>query len=273
MAEYDPKGHGKEKTVESIRFVEAEPPAHLSEIVHRYLKLRTDEPLAEDYRFHALPDACTYMIFNQLEPEIVGVTGLRAASEELNLGTKFHYVNIRFFPGVWRFNREQLSHGQVADPYSGELPLVDVNRRLMGLAFDSQQSILSEFVEYLVEEKVVMANPVTRRIMQSLDDINSVADMARISHISPRQLQRILKRATGFAPHDFFKVLRLQKALAGDPTGLYSDQSHFIRSFRVATGYTPGRYAKNMMSEISNTCQIDSRKLQSSKHIEARTSI
>ena len=163
MAEYDPKGHGKEKTVESIRFVEAEPPAHLSEIVHRYLELRTDEPVAEDYRFHALPDACTYMIFNQLEPEIVGVTGLRAASEELNLGTKFHYVNIRFFPGVWRFNRERLSHGQVADPYSGELPLVDVNRRLMGLAFDSQQSILSEFVEYLVEEKVVMANPVTRR--------------------------------------------------------------------------------------------------------------
>lgn len=114
----------------------------------------------------------------------------------------------------------------------------------MGLAFDSQQSILSELVEYLVEEKVVMANPVTRRIMQSLDDINSVADMARISHISPRQLQRILKRATGFAPHDFFKVLRLQKALTGDPTGQYSDQSHFIRSFRVATGYTPGRYAK-----------------------------
>ena len=119
----------------------------------------------------------------------------------------------------------------------------------------------------------MIANPVTRRIMQSLDDINSVADMARISHISPRQLQHILKRATGLAPHDFFKVLRLQKALAGDPTGLYSDQSHFIRSFRVATGYTPGRYAKNMISEISNTCQIDSRKLQSSKHIEARTSI
>jgi len=62
--------------------------------------------------------------------------------------------------------------------------------------------------------------------------------------ISARQLQRTLKHTTGFTPHDFLKVLRLQQSLNGNDTWSYADQSHFIHSFRNATGYTPGKYAR-----------------------------
>ncbi|MEO0814978.1 MAG: AraC family transcriptional regulator, partial [Myxococcota bacterium] len=82
------------------------------------------------------------------------------------------------------------------------------------------------------------------RIFARLFDIHSVAEMAEAARLSPRQLQRVLKRTTGFAPHDFFKVLRLQQSLEGEPSLSYADQSHFIRSFRAATGYTPTQYAK-----------------------------
>jgi AraC-like DNA-binding protein len=68
--------------------------------------------------------------------------------------------------------------------------------------------------------------------------------MADVSGVSARQLQRTLKRTTGFAPHDFLKVLRLQQALNGKDTWSYADQSHFIHSFRKATGYTPGKYSR-----------------------------
>jgi AraC-like DNA-binding protein len=85
---------------------------------------------------------------------------------------------------------------------------------------------------------------VTERILQNLDDMMSVADMAKAAGISARQLQRTLKRTTGFSPHDFLKVLRLQQSLNGEDTWSYADQSHFIHSFRRATGYTPGKYAK-----------------------------
>ena len=84
----------------------------------------------------------------------------------------------------------------------------------------------------------------TQRIFQHLEDIHSVADMAEVAELSPRQLQRVLKRTTGFAPHDFFTVLRLQQSLAGEPSLAYADQSHFIHSFKRATGYTPARYAR-----------------------------
>lgn len=241
---YDPKGNGRDKAVESVEFSEAEPPEHLQGIVHRFLELRTKAPLPEDYRFHALPDACTYVVFDQRDPKVTGVTRLRASSEELNLGRTFHFVNIRFLPGVWQKDREGVSHGLVKDPYAGPLPLVAFNQSLAGKDFKAKLTLLSGFVESLVESGLVIANPVTERIFQHIDSIHSVADMAAVSQLSPRQLQRVLKKTTGFAPHDFLKVLRLQQSLRGEPSLSYADQSHFIHSFRKATGYTPGKYAR-----------------------------
>jgi len=243
---YDPKGNGTDKTVQSVRFIEVEPPSHLSAVVHRFLELKTDTPLLADYRFHALPDACTYIVFDQLHPEIAGVAKLRATSEEFRLGKTFHYVNIRFLPGVWQDRHEQIVHGMVDAPYSGSLPLVKINRELAALDFSAKQSVLSEFVQQLVDEKVVAANPVVEKIFAHIDAIHTVADMAAVAGVSPRQLQRTLQRTTGFSPHDFLKVLRLQQALGhnDDYLSSYADQSHFIRSFRAATGYTPAKYAK-----------------------------
>ena len=241
---YDPKGNGKEKTFPEVKFVEVEPPEHLRGIVHRYLELKTDGTLAEDYRFHALPDACAYIVFGQLNPNITGVSKLRAASEEFNLGRKFHFVNIRFLPGVWQDSVEPIAYGMLDQPYAGDLPLVEMNRDLATQDFADVTPMLSGLVEQLIKDGLVAHNPVTEKIFQHLDEIHNVADIAELTDMSPRQLQRILKRTTGFAPHDFLKVLRLQMALNGNDTWSYADQSHFIHSFRKATGYTPGKYAK-----------------------------
>lgn len=241
---YDPKGNGKDKTVQAVQFTEAEPPRHLRGIVHRYLELKTDGALPEDYRFHALPDACAYVVFDQIDRMITGVSKLRAESEEFNLGRTFHFVNIRFLPGVWQTGVEPIAHGMVDQTYAGDLPLLAINQDLVGRDFNDQQPILSALVDGLIEQKLVASNPITERIFQHLDEIVSVADMAEICELSARQLQRSLKKTTGFAPHDFLKVLRLQQSLNGNDTWSYADQSHFIHSFRKATGYTPGKYAR-----------------------------
>lgn len=227
-----------------VQFTEAEPPGHLQGIVHRFLELKTTAILEADYRFHALPDACAYVVFDQSDPAIAGVSQLRAQSEEFNLGRQFHFVNIRFLPGVWHRAAAPLSCGIIDTPYGGDLPLRAVNRALRGCDFAGQQPILAGLVEDLLGRGLVAPNPVTDRIFRDLDAITSVADMARICGLSPRHLQRVLKHSTGFAPHDFLKVLRLQQSLNGTDTWSYADQSHFIHSFRRATGYTPGRYSR-----------------------------
>lgn len=241
---YDPKGNGKDKAVDAVQFTEAEPPSHLQGIVHRFLELKTDGRLADDYCFHALPDACTYLVFDQLDPKVTGVSKLRAESEEFNLGRTFHFVNVRFLPGVWQGGAEPIFYGMLDTHYKGALPFLETNQALIGQDFLAQQSVLTGIVETLITKGLVAENPVTLQIFAHLDDIHTVADMAEVSELSTRQLQRTLKRTTGFAPHDFLKVLRLQQALNGADTWSYADQSHFIHSFRRATGYTPGKYAK-----------------------------
>ena len=241
---YDPKGNSKDKSVQTVQFSEAEPPEHLRGIVHRFLELKTDGALSDDYRFHALPDACAYLVFDQLTPAIAGATKLRAESEEFNLGKQFHFVNVRFMPGVWQEDKEPLKYGLLDKPYQGALPINDTSQILVGQPFEKQQSVLITFVETLVGNNIVAPNPTTEKIFQHLDEITSVADMADATSVSPRQLQRILKKTTGFTPHDFLKVLRLQQSLNGEDTWSYADQSHFIHSFRKATGYTPGKFSK-----------------------------
>jgi transcriptional regulator GlxA family with amidase domain len=89
---------------------------------------------------------------------------------------------------------------------------------------------------------LVVRNLLTERILAKLDDIRTVADMAEVASISARQLQRNLKKTTGFSPHDLLKVLRIQQSFKQHYLDLYADQSHYIHSFRKITGYTPAKY-------------------------------
>ena len=174
---YNPKGNGKEKAVPSVQFIEQESPLHLRGIVHRFLEIKTQDTLSDDYRFHALPDACTYIVFDQLHRKITGVSKLRATSEEFNLGKVFHFINIRFLPGVWQDEREPIVYGLVNTPYEGDLPLIDCNHDLSKQKFADSQSVLADLVEKLIANKLVAANPVTEKIFQHLDEIHSVSDM------------------------------------------------------------------------------------------------
>jgi AraC-like DNA-binding protein len=162
----------------------------------------------------------------------------------LNLGRSFHYVGIQLFPGVWRGSRDEIMDRYVGEPYRGTLPLLSTNERLVGLGFEDMAGVLSELVGWCVENGYVARNVLTARILARLDAIRSVADMAAAVGLSARQLQRALKQSTGFSPHDFLKVLRVQQSFRQHHLDLYADQSHFIHAFRSATGFTPLRYRK-----------------------------
>lgn len=239
---YTPVKDGIEKTTQSVEYTEAEPPRDLLELVHCFWELKTTRLLAEDFHLHAVPDACVDIMFNEIDTTIAGVTALRTTYEVLNLGKEFHYVGVQFLPGVWQGNRDEIAAEYIGSSYTGSLPLIETNHSMAGLDFSHKQPIMAELVRRLASEKIVVINPVTKKILANLDNIHSVADMAKTAGVSPRQLQRTLKQATGFAPHDLLKVLRLQRSFTRPDLNAYADQAHFIRSFRAITGYTPSRY-------------------------------
>jgi AraC-like DNA-binding protein len=241
---YNPVRDGIEKTVRSVRYTEAKPPKNLSGLVHCFWELKTDSALTDDFYLHALPDACVNILFNQVDTKIAGITKLRTTFEVLNLGKRFHYVGIQFFPGVWQGNPEEIVDSFVGTPYLGNLPLIETSKELAKFDFLAKQSVLSKLVQQLIDVKLVVTNVVTEKILLNIDNVLTVSDMAAITGLSPRQLQRTLKRTTGFSPHDLLKVLRLQRSFRQHYLESYSDQSHFIHSFRKITGYTPSRYAE-----------------------------
>jgi AraC-like DNA-binding protein len=241
---YSPIRDGIEKTVQAVRYTEARPPRHLSGLVHCFWELKTDTTLPEDFHLHALPDACVNILFNQEDTHIAGITALRTTYEVLNLGKTFYYAGIQLLPGVWQGNPDEIADSFVGTPYRGKLPLVKTNCELAKLEFSAKQLVMAELVQRLMEEEVVVANAVTAKILSHIDDIHTVADMATVTGVSPRQLQRTLRQTTGFSPHDFLKVLRLQQSFKEGYLASYTDQSHYIHSFRKITGYTPARYAQ-----------------------------
>ena len=239
---YSPIRDGIEKTARSVRYTEAKPPGNLFALVHCFWELKTDSVLPEDFHLHALPDACVNILFNQADTNIAGVTALRTTCEVLNLGKSFHYVGIEFLPGVWQGSPQEIVDHYVGTPYLGDLPLIKTSNKLAQLDFLAKQPVMSLLVQWLIEQELVVANHVTEKILTNMDEIHTVADMAAMTNMSPRQLQRTLKRTTGFSPHDLLKVLRLQQSFKQHYLDSYSDQSHYIHSFRKITGYTPARY-------------------------------
>jgi len=210
--------------------------------VHCFWELKTVADLPEDFKYHALPDACVNVLLNQVETNIAGVTALRTQAEVLNLGKSFHYVGIQFYPGVWQGNKEELIDCYVGTTYLGKLPLIQTSKKISKMDFKTKLPALSDLVQWFVKEKLVTVNVVTEKILTHLGEIQTVTDMASFAELSPRQLQRTLKRTTGFSPHDLLKVLRVQQSFKKHYLEMYADQSHFIHSFRKVTGYTPTKY-------------------------------
>lgn len=131
-----------------------------------------------------------------VEKSVLGVTYTEAAPPARL--TKF--VHCFFFPGVWRGEPEGTVDHYVGEPYAGELPLVATNKAMTNRTFTDQQTELCELVDAFIANGLVEENPITASILSNIADLHSVADMAEVAHLSPRQLQRKLKATTGFTP-------------------------------------------------------------------------
>ncbi len=241
---YSPVKDGIDRSAKLVRFAQAKPPESLNDLVHWYWELKTEGTLSEDFYYHVVPDACVNILLDQTSLDVVAMTVAPQSALVLNLGKAFHYVGVQLLPGVWRGAPSELCCEMVDQPYTGTLPLVAANRRLASLSFERKQAVLTALVEELIEGGYIAKNPVTATILRNVFEIQKVSDMARLTGMSTRQLQRNLREMTGLTPHDFLKILRVQYSFGGDFLTHYADQAHYIHSFRRTTGHTPMKYRK-----------------------------
>lgn len=161
---YDPVKDGVAKTVASVVYTEVPPPSPLAELVHCFWELRTVTELADDFTLHAMPDACVNLLFNQHDTRIAGVTQLHTEHATLDLGRSFHYAGIQSFPGVWRGDPDASVDHYVGEPYTGDLPLVEVSEAAAHVDLAGKAMVFSQFVTTLLDAGLVALVPQADRL-------------------------------------------------------------------------------------------------------------
>ncbi|MFK8081911.1 MAG: DUF6597 domain-containing transcriptional factor [Granulosicoccus sp.] len=162
---YEPVKDGVDKSVHSFSYTETKPPEDLSDYVHSYWERKTLTTLPDDFRLHALPDACVNILFDQADTRIAGITVLRTTYEVLSLGKEFHYAGIQLMPGVWQGNQNETTDSFVGTPYTGNLPLIETSIALAKVDTIAKLPILSKLVHLLIGQDLVTMNVLTAAIL------------------------------------------------------------------------------------------------------------
>ena len=89
---------------------------------------------------------------------------------------------------------------------------------------------------------------------ENIDRNITLAELAKVAHMSPFHFSRVFKAVTHVTPHQALIRMRLQKARTLIPRSDslteiayrcgFSDQAHFTRTFKSRTGYSPKQFRK-----------------------------
>jgi AraC-like DNA-binding protein len=261
-----------EKT--SIKYKVALPPDYLSDYVNYFWTL---ENLSDDVSpriFGPLADGCPGLII-QLNDGIIYdqdnkklpksfLYGQTVKLRELYLFGKFKIIGICFSPNilksVFKFNAHELTDSCV------DLNLLSINKtpdlleRLLNTSSTEQQiEILTNHLFSLIGSSKSQTDPAINyalsEIIQSKGNV-SLRKLQQDLKLSERSFERKFDQYVGISPKLFSNVCRFQASLAqlksNNYTRLsdiafdngYSDQPHFIRTFKSFAGYSPNQFQK-----------------------------
>ena len=201
------------------------------------------------------------------------VYGTTTSRMDLDISPNFHYVGIRFKPGMSRHfmnlsaqeltNAAELSLDVLAfslEEFSEQLPLNNITKRL----------------DTLLERHLKNNQPDEDRLDQVIALIEDSQGLLRIedavvySGKSRRQFERIFKEAVGVSPKFFSLITRFSHAttlitqlsqstladIAADAG--YSDQSHMNHDFKRMTGVTPKTFLRDYDAFLQYTKKVES---------------
>lgn len=251
---YAPVQPGLKQAEEGVVYRECLPHPGLQEMIYCYWELKTAYPLNAPYQYRVVADGCIDIFFEWHDPAKAVVMGFTDAYTEFPLPAVFHYVGVRFLPGMfpalYNVNAAELAHK--------ETNLADITTHFLpegfpeGTALTDIKPLLDKHFLRLLSSKNL---PADNRFYESLDLIFRTAGMVSIERelprgISSRQLRRLFAAYIGDTPKAFSNVVRFQHLLRSPLPVLknrlyldagYYDQAHFIKVFKELYGLTPSQ--------------------------------
>lgn len=130
----------------------------------------------------------------------------------------------------------------------------------------NNSSILVEWLSFssllcsTKDEDSQLSRKITRYIDSHYQQKLTVNDLAVRFHLSRQHLFRIFKEETGLSPHNYIMLKKIEKSkklLCNPEINIaevvallaFSDESHFIRTFKKIEGITPSQYKQQIIKE------------------------
>jgi len=199
-----------------------------------------------------MPDACIDFIFDVTgsTPPIVMTPSVSV--EVLELGREFHYIGIRFKPGVLTKDIDVNSlignQKELEDILSRQTNLNNVTIRTTQTERQHYE-ILGTFALELIDNRIVERNSFIENVLRGIQYGLTVDEVADKVGYSSRQLQRKVAKQTGFSPVQLKRIVRFQSVLSlGDYELRFVDQSHLIKEFKAVTGVSYANFADNFLN-------------------------
>lgn len=248
------------------------PPDYLKRYIRYFWKLKNDNSEEASKTLGPLPDGCPGIIFqHSSEGALVGPTdtylpeiflyGQTIKPIEFYLRGKFQTLGICFYPHainhIFGFTASELTDNCL------DLSLVanGLKEQLLNSPSVTHQiEVLSSHLHNQVNKKDASIDRVTEyaltRIVKSKGNL-SLKGLQTELQLSERGFQRKFDAQVGISPKLFARVCRFQASLTQLKSNNYenlsdiafdngyTDQSHFIRSFKEFTGFSPFQFQKH----------------------------
>lgn len=225
-----------------MHYTETLPPTELDGLVEAVWTL---DVAAGDWVEHqAVPDGCIELIRRhsgrsiwRTEQPPLFATGLALRPAMLRFSGDASFTGIRLWPWAWHALGGPHCSG-FADGWRAIAESDPLAAPLAG----------GDPMPRLVDAFHVLRPPPIAVIRHAA----SVDELARLTRLSTRQIQRICARETGMPPSRYLRLLRFRTAVSGiqaaggglaDTAALsgYADQAHMTREFQSLAGLPPGR--------------------------------
>jgi len=264
-----------------MKFEQIQPPAYLRDHIRYIWTLESTEPDATPKTFAPVADGCPGLIFQQSDmirdqddkklPDLF-LYGQTTKHTTLRTEGKFNTIGIYFYPNalksIFGINAEELTNECVDVNLISQKQGFRLSEQLVNNPdINGQIEILNAYLFSLVQKnKVPIDNGTQYAITSIITSKGNVPlkELLEKLNVSERSFERKFKETVGISPKMFSRICRFQASLNqlrnNDFDKLsdiafendYSDQSHFIRTFKEFTGISPYQFSKQSQEVIEN---------------------